>query len=263
MLRRSFLGGFLVSPFAWLKTKANVETAPLQFQILDGYRGTVIDSITKDGVLNIRGVMFTDGDGTMKYYWQGKGLHRDGGPAVIEKNGTEMWYQYNKLHRDDGPAIRKFDDAGTYLKEEHWHKHGLVHRADGPAAIHYEPDGSVKTEFWYLDGQRHRIGGPAIVDYATKTEEWFEDNCCHRIDGPAFICEKYQQWHYKGNCYLEIPRDGKPIFYRKSTNDYMRHNNLNIPVNSLDETTFFAALDAASKQHHKGLIVKVLSQTAV
>ena len=32
-------------------------------------------------------------------------LHREGGPAIIYKDGTKIWYKYGKLHREDGAAV--------------------------------------------------------------------------------------------------------------------------------------------------------------
>ena len=79
-------------------------------------------------------------------------LHRDNGPAVVYKDGTEEWYKDGKRHRDDGPAV--IDTDGYQV----WYKNGKRHRDDGPAVI--VSDGS---KVWYKNGKRHRDNGPAII----------------------------------------------------------------------------------------------------
>jgi hypothetical protein len=68
-------------------------------------------------------------------------LHREDGPAIIWRDGSESWYFYGKLHRDGGPAY--IESVG--LKE--WWSHGMRHRDDGPAVIHM--NGEIE---WWLDG---------------------------------------------------------------------------------------------------------------
>ena len=41
------------------------------------------------------------------YIYKNGELHRDDGPAIINKNGDLLWYQNGQYHRDDGPAIMK------------------------------------------------------------------------------------------------------------------------------------------------------------
>src|SRR3989304_6830421 len=46
-------------------------------------------------------------DSATEYRLRGSYLpHRKSGPAKIDKNGDEYWYQYGTLHRTDGPALR-------------------------------------------------------------------------------------------------------------------------------------------------------------
>jgi len=60
----------------------------------------------------------------------------------LNGNGTERWYKDGLLHREDGPAlINKF---GT----ESWYRDGKYHREDGPAKIY--KDGS---KFYFLNGK--------------------------------------------------------------------------------------------------------------
>ena len=67
--------------------------------------------------------------------------HREGGPAVIYPNGTQLWCRNGQLHRDNGPAATYSD--GTQF----WYRNDLRHREDGPAVIY--PNG---TQYWYLNG---------------------------------------------------------------------------------------------------------------
>ncbi len=107
--------------------------------------------------------------------WRDKNgeLHRDDGPAVIEPDGAQEWYQHGKWHRDDGPAI--ITPNGT----REWYQHGECHRDDGPAIV--ESDG---RQSWYQHGKRHREDGPADV-WADGTQVWYQDGKRHREDGPA------------------------------------------------------------------------------
>jgi hypothetical protein len=38
-------------------------------------------------------------------------FHREFGPAIIDKDGTRMWYKEGKLHREDGPALISYDEV--------------------------------------------------------------------------------------------------------------------------------------------------------
>jgi len=31
--------------------------------------------------------------------------HREDGPAVIQIDGTKIWYKYGRIHREGGPAV--------------------------------------------------------------------------------------------------------------------------------------------------------------
>lgn len=86
-------------------------------------------------------------------HWRDKDgeLHRDGGPAVIEVSGTEMWLKHGRMHRDDGPAVVH------YYGDKLWYRDGKLHREDGPACTYRNG-----TKEWYRDGTRHRVDGPAV-----------------------------------------------------------------------------------------------------
>lgn len=39
------------------------------------------------------------------YYNSNNQIHRVGGPAVIRRNGQQLYFDNGNLHRDDGPAV--------------------------------------------------------------------------------------------------------------------------------------------------------------
>ncbi len=88
-------------------------------------------------------------------------LHRDDGPAFIEPDGTQRWFQRGKLHREDGPAMVMPNGAQAWLQ------HGKLHRDDGPAEIW--PGG---TQYWYWHGRPHRDDGPAMI-WPNGTRKWY------------------------------------------------------------------------------------------
>ena len=67
--------------------------------------------------------------------------HREDGPAVIWKDGSQFWYLNGDYHRKNGPAIIWKDGS------KHWYKNGVPHRENGPAVI--RSNGVV--EYW-LEG---------------------------------------------------------------------------------------------------------------
>jgi hypothetical protein len=80
---------------------------------------------------------------------------------VIFENGTKRWYNDNRLrHREDGPAVQY--KSGTNF----WYINGKLHRINGPAVddIHYKK--------WFVNGKLHRLDGPAI-DYIGGYKEWY------------------------------------------------------------------------------------------
>ncbi len=100
-----------------------------------------------------RTAKWTNGRGT---------LHRDDGPAVIEPDGTQKWYQHGKLHRDDGPAWIEPD------RTQRWYQHGDLHRDDGPAIV--DANG---RQYWYWHGKRHRDDGPAEIFPSGRQTWWW------------------------------------------------------------------------------------------
>jgi hypothetical protein len=56
-------------------------------------------------------------------------FHRIDGPAIIQVDGSNVWYLNGERHRDGGPAV----DWVNGYKE--WWVQGIRHREDGPAVI--------------------------------------------------------------------------------------------------------------------------------
>jgi hypothetical protein len=54
------------------------------------------------------------GDGTKHWHNEEGHLHREDGPAVISKDGSQFWYNNGKCHREDGPALI-FPDGDEYF----------------------------------------------------------------------------------------------------------------------------------------------------
>ena len=50
-----------------------------------------------------------DKEGTIKWYNEKEGYHREDGPAVEYSNGTKFWYLNGKRHRENGPALEFAD----------------------------------------------------------------------------------------------------------------------------------------------------------
>ena len=81
--------------------------------------------------------------GTRWYYNCDNQLHRDGGPAVVYKDGHVEWYQNGQLHRIDGPAI--ISERG----DKYWYQNNRIHRTDGPAIEWNDGD-----KWWFINGER-------------------------------------------------------------------------------------------------------------
>lgn len=147
--------------------------------------------------------------GTVLYKNESGKLHRDGGPAKVEVNGHEEWYQNGKLHREDGPAL-KFDED-----YQEWYQNDNLHREDGPATIH--PDG---TQSWWKNGQRNREDGPAIVR-PHREGDWYRNGKPHREDGPAVTEGDGTQFYYNNG---ELHReDGPAIVSPGRAEEWWKH----------------------------------------
>ncbi len=137
-------------------------------------------------------------------------LHRNDGPAMIEPNGAQRWYQHGELHRDGGPAWIWLD--GTQV----WCQHGQPHRDDGPAWT--SRDGKQE---WYQYGRLHRDGGPAWV-LPNSEQRWFQHGQLHRDDGPAAIkADGTQKWYQHGQLHRD---DGPAVIWAGGKQDWYWHD---------------------------------------
>ena len=80
-------------------------------------------------------------------------LHNSTQPAYYNsKTGLTKWYLNGQLHREDGPAI--IDKDGN----QYWYLNGKKHRINGPAVIL-----ANGTRYWFQDDRLQREDGPAII----------------------------------------------------------------------------------------------------
>jgi hypothetical protein len=54
-------------------------------------------------------------DGT-HWWYRGRHLHREDGPAVERPDGGREWWQYGELHRESGPAIMRADGSREWWR---------------------------------------------------------------------------------------------------------------------------------------------------
>ncbi len=159
-------------------------------------------------------------------------LHNDNGPAVIEPDGEQLWYQHGKLHRTDGPAVIRDADGERFMRwmdydrdegwpnpelipygDKEWWVDGKLHREDGPAVIAaYSDDDTGGLEIWYQNGVLHREGGPAFIVMKDESQsdserQWWVHGKLHRDDGPAVTDGAGVQYWYQ---YGELHRDDGP-----------------------------------------------------
>lgn len=79
-------------------------------------------------------------------------LHRTGGPAVINIDGSMQYWVDGNRHREDGPAVILANGSLDYWVD------GKRHRTDGPAVIW----GNGFKQY-YINGKLHRTDGPAVI----------------------------------------------------------------------------------------------------
>ena len=118
--------------------------------------------MTSDADLNdaLKYHIDVDHNGTRRYRNSADLLHRDEGPAIVYKDGSEKWYQNGELHCTTGPAV-----IWAYGDLEWW-QNGKQHREDGPAVEWHNG-----SKFWFQNGSCHRVNGPAVV-WANGHVEW-------------------------------------------------------------------------------------------
>ena len=82
-------------------------------------------------------------------------LYRKKGPAIIDFEGSKVWYSSGKLHRNnDLPAIV------SLYGDKHWYFNGQLHRDHGLPALIFS-NGNIR---WFRNGKPHREDGlPAVM----------------------------------------------------------------------------------------------------
>ena len=134
-------------------------------------------------------------------FWRNQNgeIHRLDGPAVIDSDGTQFYYQYGLKHREDGPAVIRANGTKEYwingkkLTESEFNSrsiksmengnevwknlNGELHRLDGPAVI--KTDG---TQYYCQNGKLHRLDGPAVIYLDGRKEYYFYGRECTESD---------------------------------------------------------------------------------
>jgi hypothetical protein len=122
--------------------------------------------------------------------WKGSPLHCTTGPAIIDDDGTELYYcdgiQFTKEAFAERAKISPhYRILPSGAKQRIWKDLATnkIHRTDGPAIE--TSDGSYTA--WMIDGRLHRIGGPAetIATPLSQEERFYCNGKLHNTDGPA------------------------------------------------------------------------------
>ncbi len=141
-------------------------------------------------------------------------LHNENGPAIIGKDGVELyalngksihWAEENKIkekkketaeyylqfEKNDPPNDISDNNKYSYTLKKWSNKKGFHRANDLPALIWSDND-----LHWYIDGKLHRDGDkPAVICYGLKY--WYQKNNLHRLEGPALIdeiCGREEYW---------------------------------------------------------------------
>ena len=130
----------------------------------------------------------TDAKGDTLYFKDSKHtiLHRDNGPAVEYKDGSEAWYKDNELHRVGGPAITLLLTSGNpfytmmitlHAGDKAWYQNNYLHRTDGPAVERHNGQ-----KLWYING--NRLTPEEVEEHKKKNaiKKEIIDNKNNRID---------------------------------------------------------------------------------
>ena len=123
----------------------------------EGAAKKVFNGISKIKFIGPDQFMMVSTAGETRYFNSRGELHREDGPAVIDKRGNEQWFQEGLLHREGGPAVIEavyFDPGYGQTKIAtgqhimHWYQYGIRHREDGPAMIYPE-----QRSVWFPNGR--------------------------------------------------------------------------------------------------------------
>jgi hypothetical protein len=153
-------------------------------------------------------------DGSIEYQKNEK-LHRDNGPAVIEK-GVEMYYKNGIIHNDQGPAIIYTMRNGK--KEEYYYLHGSKVSQSNFEKFknNNHTTKNVKTSNHYFDTNSENytttiVGNEEKRTYSNGKIEYLLDGLRHRDNGPAYIADDVEKYYYNGKLHRI---DGPAIVYK-------------------------------------------------
>lgn len=112
-----------------------------------------------------------------KYRMHGR-LHRDGGPALVERRARsgsiikECYFWKGRLHREGGPALIQYNSLGAVI-EEIFYRNGRIYREpkEGPAVISRDDDGRIVRYEEYRPPRTKRDGPYQIARNSSGTIE--------------------------------------------------------------------------------------------
>lgn len=194
-----------------------------------------------------------DGDGRLLY------LHRDGDlPAVVCKDGTQMWFQHNRAKRDGNkPCVVTTDGMQLWLNEsgmyrrahtkeewqewrenrtdwrrlyscgqQMWLRNHRIHRDHDLPAIIY-PNG---TQMWFTNGQMRRDDDkPAMVIVTSKNDDrfihvWYQDDVIARENGkPCHVSGNGTRMWFDSKGELHRDGDMPAIVFDDGSMSWRRH----------------------------------------
>lgn len=130
--------------------------------------------------------LVTDQNGA-KVFVKGKKIHREGGPAVLETDGTLKWMVNGKYHREDGPAIISPDGTA------HWMINGKHHRENGPAYVGFISGRNWELK-WIKNGVLNRYPEPAVVSYADTPVFYYNGKRVSNLEGLRTLEKTGVKW---------------------------------------------------------------------
>lgn len=166
---------------------------------------------------------YLDRSGSRVHFVAGE-IHRDDGPAVLRRDGSEAYYQHNLIGRIDGGfSVTVMDEEGR-VKTQMTHRNGKLQSENGkPALVEYTyAEGGltpiITSHYYYQEDQLSRSGAPAIEVYQNKTKSGkdaqkpqiiyaeFRDmrfGGLHRLGGPAVISATLKEYYYANKRHRE------------------------------------------------------------
>lgn len=103
-------------------------------------------------------------DGTIEYRNSIGELHSiNDEPAIINTDGSKIWYCNDKIHRDNDLPAETWPD-GTQV----WYWNNQIHRDGDKPAFENE-----KVKQWYKNGKLHRDNNLPAIIYSDGKEEYY------------------------------------------------------------------------------------------